>query len=241
MTKEKIQMRTYESLDIGEVQIIGDFTEGLPMWSINHYIEEFCNNYNKILIIRRICELLQNGANDNQFLVARKSADLFPKTSIEYDFSYDESNYIVLTTKGEDPKKFWHIIVNYVRPIVFYREGDQILPLIDITDADAIKITSFSYNSPVEINVQGAIGGIIDIANARNRREMEEERHIANQIGDSVENIERIARASQVVNDRRTPQGVQYYANNALEDLMKKQEKLNAKLGIRINRIDARI
>lgn len=233
-------MREYRTPNIGTVQIIGYRTEGLPMWSINHYIEEFCNNYNKILLIRRICELMQDGANDNQFLIAKKSINLFPKTSIESIFTYNDEDYIILQSKEENAKDFWHIIVNYIRPIVFYKENDNILPLVDINTEDAIKIKSFSYNSPIELNIQGAIDGIIDIANAKNRREMEEERHIACLINESASNVERIVKASQVIDDVRTPQGVKYYANNALMDLMNKQEKLNEKLGIRIERIDIR-
>jgi len=112
--------------------------------------------------------------------------------------------------------------------------------LLDFNDDEAIKITSLNYNSPIIIDIWGAIEGLIDIANANNRRTMEEEEHMARQIGELTDNYARMASAYQVINDNRTPEGVKHYTNIGIEKLMQKQEMLNAKLGIRIDRVDIR-
>lgn len=230
--------RKYYKSVIGEIKLIGVNTEGLPMWSINHYIDSFCNNYNKILIVRRICELIQQGAYDNQFIIAKKSADLFPTKLVKDSFNWESDRYIVLSSKGEEPKEFWHIIKSYVRPMVFYKEGSDILPLIDYNDDDAIKVTSMKYNSPVQINLKGATGALLDLINEPNRREMEDERHVSELLNNSIKNINDIASASQTINDVRTPDGVKHYANATLNDLIRIQDKLNKKLGIRADKID---
>lgn len=243
--------------DIGNIEIIGENTFGLPMWSINYFIQEFCRNYNRLIIITRICRLAQMGASDNQFIVAKRSASLFPdktiKDTFDYnyyknyivltmeDFDHNYENYILYTNKEENHVKFWHIINNYARPMVFYKHGRDIYPLIDITYEDAIKITRLSYNSPVEINIQGAINGLIDLATAGKRFIMYEEEHTARQIGLLADNYRRISLASQVISDPRTPRGIQHYAQMGLESLLEKQAKLNERLGIRLQRIDKKL
>jgi hypothetical protein len=225
---------------IGIISIVGADIDNLPMWSINKYSEEFCNNYNKIMTVRRICELMHDGAYDDEFFVAKKSEELFPSESANVTFTHETDRFVRLATKSQNPEEFWRIIKDYVRPVVFYTGGDVPIKLVDYTDDGAIKIRKLSYNSPPSWDIQGTINGLIDVANAGNRRAMEEESHISNQIGAGFENMERYARASQVINDPRTPEGVKHYANNLLNDLTKKQEKLNKKLDIRVNKIDIR-
>jgi hypothetical protein len=184
---------------------------------------------------------MHRGASDSDFFVALKSEELFPSDSNSLIFSNNSEKFLMLATKNDNPDEFWRIIKDYIRPIVFYTGDDEPIKLVDYTDEDAIKIIKLSYNSPPTWDIQGAINGLIDIASAGNRREMEEENHISNLIGNGIENAEKLARASQVVNDPKTPAGVKHYANNLLEELTKKQEKLNQKLDVRINNIDLRI
>lgn len=230
-----------ENSSLGYIKLVGYDTENVPMWSINHYIEEFCNNYNKLLIIKRICELSANGAYDSQFLVAKSSASLFPTKSLENTFSYNNEKYEVLTTKSENPEHFWHIISNYVRPIVFFKSDGGVFPLVDFIDIDAIKITAMSYNSPVNIDISGALNGLVDLANAKNRREIDEERHISDMIGESANNTSRIISTYDVVNNSNVPEGIKRYANLNLEKLLERQSKLNEKLDIRIERINRKV
>lgn len=239
--RRDIKLIEFESKELGTIKLIGDKAEEFPMWSINRYIDETCNNYNKILIITKICELLQNGAIDSQFVVAKKSVMLFPKKSIKELFEYKEDNYIKLTTKDNNPEAFWHIIFNYSRPIVFFCERNTFTPIIDFKDEDAIKVTSLSYNSPPIFDISGAIETLYDLALAGKQDEREEEEHIARQLGESADNYRRIASASQVINDVRTPDGVRQYAMKGLEEIQEKQNILNKKLGIRIANINKKI
>lgn len=225
--------------EIGSMRIIAENTEGMPMWAVNHYVTEFCNNYNKILLVQKICLLMQQGYYDEQFYVTKKSAVAIPSKNLFKSFTYSDKKFIILTTKGENPKEFWNRIFNYVRPNVFVKDfNGDFFPIMDFEDDDAIKITSMSYNSPVKLDIKGAVDSLIDIANAGNRSEMEEENHIAEQIEQGAKNYESIARASGIVNSENTPDGVKHYANQGLKDLLEKQAILNKKLGIRTQRID---
>lgn len=235
-------MYDFKKYDLGQVTLIGENTRELPMWSINYFLQEYCNNYSKLLIIQRICELSQQGIPDKCIFVAKKSADLFPKDSFTNTFqNYNNYDYVVLSEKEEDPEKFWHITLNYVRPIVFYRDCGTSYPIYDFTYDEAIKISRLTYNSPINFDVHGVIDSLIDLAQAPAKQQMYEEEHIARQIEQLADNYNEIARASQTINDPRTSDGIRNYANQGLAQLMKKQGQLNEKLGIRIDRIDSRI
>lgn len=227
--------------EVGTIRVIGENTEDLPMWAINRYISEFCNNYNKIIVVQKICMLLQNGYHDDQIYVAKRSAEVLPDKNLEDSFSYSAKKFIVLGTKKSSPDEFWHIVFNYVRPVVFVKDFDgNFYPLLDFDDIESIKITQMSYNSPVKWDIRGAINGILDIANANNRKNMEEADHIASQIEQGAKNYIQIARASQIIGNPRTPQGVQVYATKGLDELLEKQAVLNERLGIRTQKIDQR-
>lgn len=224
----------------GIVKLIGDGASEFPMWSITKYLEDTCNNYNKLLQIVRTCMYLQHGY-DSELWVAKKSVFLFPDKSLEEYFTFKEQNYIKIATKAIDSERFWYIVTRYVRPIVFIKRHDNFIPLVDFINDDAIKIRSLSYNSPPLFDIEGVVGTIIDLAYAGKRDAREEEEHIARQLGESADNCRRIAHASQVINDERTPRGVKVYANNALSEIMAKQAVLNKKLDIRIAKIDRKV
>lgn len=230
-------MKKKEHSQLGSVKLIGS-NEDLPMWSVIKYIEDTCNNYNKVLLLIKICEHLQFGGNDQELWIAKKSMSLFPAKSIEESSAFKKENYIKLTIKDDRPEFFWHIITNYVRPMVFSKNEDEFTPLVDFVDEDAIRISSFSYNSPPIIDIAGALGTLINLAYAGEKNNREEEDHIARQLGEAANNYRQIAFASQVINDPRTPEGIKIYANNALLEIMLKQEVLNKKLGVRVDRID---
>ena len=234
-------MRIIEKDEIGSIHIVGENTDTLPMWSINYYIQQFCNNYAKVIIIRRICELAQEGATDYQFLVAKKSASIFPTKSIEETFKYEEDRYLIITSKEQNPDKFWKTIMSYSRPMVFFKDRDKVIPLYDFYYEEAIKLTDLSYHCPIQIDFQGMIDGMIDLVQASSNHEMAQEEHINRQIGVAADNTERICRAAQTINDPRTPEGIKEYANRSLQGLLTKQEQLNRKLGARLDRVDRRV
>lgn len=233
-------MKKSEHSQLGTIKLIGN-DANFPMWSIIKYIEDTCNNYNKVLLIIRICEHAQMGGSDSELWVAKKSMAPFMNKSIGKSFTFKEDNYVNLATKTENPKLFWHIVINYSRPMVFLRKNNDFIPLVDFIDDEAIKVISFSYNSPPMFDIEGVVNTLVDIGYAGKRNSREEEEHIARQLGESAENYRRIAFASQVINDEKTPEGIRKYANNALADIMLKQEVLNKKLGIRVEKINKRV
>ena len=110
--------------------------------------------------------------------------------------------------------------------------------MIDVYDDDSIKITSLKFSSPPIIDARGIISSLIDLSYAGERNKRDEESFINNQIGQAATNMISMTRAYQVVNNCNTPQGVKVYAENMLDQLFAHQERLNNKLGIRIESID---
>lgn len=76
-------------------------------------------------------------------------------------------------------------------------------------------------NSPIEVNLGGAIGALSDLIYAGNREQRLQEEHELHQIGQSARNIRDIVTASQVINDPRTPQGIRAYAEQQLNLIVK--------------------
>lgn len=231
-------MYDFKKYELGQVTLIGENTKELPMWSINYFLQEYCNNYSKLVMIQRICELSQQGIS---IFVAKKSAELFQYNSLTdtlVNYYYDS---IRLLEREEDTEKFGHIVLNYVRSIVFYKHLGKIYPIYDFAYDEAIKISRLTYNSQINFDIHGVIDSLIDLAQVPAKQQMCEEEHIAKQIGQLADNYNAIARASQTINDPRTPIGISQYDNQGLKQLMEKQGKLNEKLGIRIDRIDRKI
>lgn len=242
---------------LGSIRLTGMNTENISMDALNYFLREFCNNYRKIEIIKRICILKQRGIMDSQFLLARRSANILAKRpestnyeiphkmlySVENSKYYEANNnsYIILGGKDTSPSDFWEGISRRERPTVVLYENSKLIPLFDIFGRDAIKVTSLQYSSPVVIDAQGVIGGLIDVAFAGGRNQRDEETFINEQIGKTADNVSKIARAYQIVSDHKTPPGVKAYAENTLSHIQEQQGRINELLDIRINRIDATI
>jgi hypothetical protein len=249
----------------GKVSLIGIEDDNISSYLINNYLNRFCNNYLKVEIIKRVCILKQVGFEDSQFILAEKSADLFinerkfisrrkPTEALincvlkneNFDRYYHRyptyhlGDYIILASKS-NPRLFWNGIYKRSRPVVFLETRGNLIPLIGIFDEEAIKVTALSYNSPLKIEMTGLGGTLVDLFYARSRNQRDEEIFINNQIGQSADNIYGITRASQIVQDERTPAGVRQYAQNTLEQLLDNQAKMNERLGIRIQKLDKTI
>lgn len=208
--------------------------EGLPAWAITHYLQQTEINYQKFVLVERICELIANGLDPNSLVVATSSADVFPKKSFEYS---DFDDFKVLADKEDSAKKFWHVISRHHRPVVFYRDRGRFIPIFELNDDNSLIIRNVGVNSPVNISFEGAGGAISDIYYAsererRNRTQWENE-----QIGQTARNVEDIVRASSIANNMNVPEGVRIYANAILEQALKRQEKLNEEIGMSNARI----
>ena len=224
--------------EIGKVRLIGEKTEGIPMWGINHYFKTLCDNYAQLVMLVRMCASLWDGA-DSKVVISNESVPLaYDKQKIER-FMFKNKDCL---DYQENEESFWSCFHRRERPIVYRRtcEG-KLLPLYSYFEEEAIKITGVSYNSPISIEMQGVVDGLLDLAMAKPRYEMERAEHEAWQVSYLAQGYESIARAAQVVSDPRTPDGIRQYAKDGLLRLLIKQGKLNDQLGIREDRIDRKI
>ncbi|AEG60359.1 hypothetical protein [Desulforamulus ruminis] len=227
-----------KGLEVIKVKFVG--IEGLPVWSILHFLERTCLNHLKLVTIQRICELSAEGYPDGCFSVASSSAEIFPGRSFLHK-QPAPAKLIVLTEKAESPADFWNVIRNFKRPMVYFTEGNHKIPLYDFTYEEAARIWSFKEQSPPVGEIIGAGGALLDLLYAAEREEREKDEHINRQIGQTAENIDRMVRASQTIASAKTPDGIKVYAESILKDLMQKQSQLNKKIGIHNQEIDTNI
>lgn len=228
--------------DVGKVCIIGENTEEVPMWVINHYFKTFCDNYVKIILLTRLCELYQNGVRSDRIFISKKSIPVLSQKRDIEKFMYNNDDVIDYFVKKDTPKKFWDMFNRCARPMIYYREkGHGLIPLYEYKSDVAVKICYVSYNSPIEYIVKGAIDVLTDLTINNARYRHEEEEHAARQISNLANGYTSIVRAYQVIDDPRTPEGVKRYASDALATLLEKQNKLNENLGIKLDNIDTRL
>lgn len=119
-------------------------------------------NYSKVLQIMRMVELIDSGADDEQFCVAGYSADLYRQGSIAQE---DPDALIILAQKEESADQFWYHVRSLRRPIVFFRSGAStrwtsslVRPLYSGSDPDALRITEGTVISPFRISFEGLDG-----------------------------------------------------------------------------------
>lgn len=235
-------MDMYFDEEIGSISIIGENTENIPMWTINHYFKTYCDNYVKLILLTRLCRLYQRGMRLDEIVISAKSIPVSSdKNSID-KFMYCNKNVVEYVAKEEEPNKFWDIFNRCERPMIYYCDNnDGLIPLYDYSGKEAIKICKISYNSPIVSVIKGCVDSLLDLTIEGRRLEMEEEAHVARQIISLADGYASLAKAAQIINDDRTPTGVKMYAMSALNKLMDKQGKLNEQVGIRIDKIDTRI
>lgn len=219
-----------DNLRVGSLRITG--REGLPFWTIVHFIDKTISNHMKVTTIQRICELTAKGFSDQCFSIATNSVNVYQEYPLnENDFS----NYISLASKEDSPEEFWQHIGRLKRPVVFFHNENQKIPLYDFTYEEALRVKYFSENSPFEAEFRGSNGSLEDLFLLKEGdNDVSQIDLINSQIRKSAENIESIARASQVINDPNTPIGVRINANRQLDILLKAQERLNHRIGVRV-------
>lgn len=111
--------------------------------------------------------------------VAKRSAELFSHNSLTntlVNYYYDS---IRLLERGEDIEKFWHIVLNSVRSIVFYEHLGKICPIYDFAYDEAIKISRLTYNFLINFDIHGVIDRLIYLAQSPAKQQMCEEKHIS--------------------------------------------------------------
>lgn len=209
--------------------------EELPAWAITHYLQQTEINYLKLVLVERICDLIANGMEPDSFVVAASSVELFPKKVIQYE---DFNNFEILAAKEESAKKFWNVIARHHRPMVFYKEGNNFVPVYNPNDENSLVIRNVGVNSPVNLSLEGAGGAITDIYYASEREQRQRTQWENEQVGQVARNVDDIVRASTTANLPGVPEGVRAYAQAILEQAMKRQEKLNEEIGMTNARVD---
>jgi hypothetical protein len=209
--------------------------EDLPSWAITHYLQQTEINYLKFVLVERICDLISNGLDPNSLVVATSSAEIFPKKAIQHS---DFKNFEILAEKDESAKKFWHVIARHHRPMVFYKEGNNFVPVYIPNDDNSLIIRNVGVNSPVNLSLEGAGGAITDIYYASEREQRQRTQWENEQVGQVARNVDDIVRASTTANQPGVPEGVRAYAQAILDQAMKRQEKLNEEIGMSNARVD---
>ncbi|MDD2368505.1 MAG: hypothetical protein PHQ90_04320 [Sulfuricurvum sp.] len=197
--------------------------------AISHYVQQTDINYVKLMIIQKICTLIKDGLDPDQLVVASKSADLFNTTQTAYN---DYDDFFILAKKGESAKDFWNVINRHYRPVVFYKQNNEYIPIFNYQDEDRLIIRNLSVNSPVNMSFEGAGSALADLYYAPEREQRNRIQWQNEQIGQVVSNINEIGKASSTINDPAVPEGVKRYAENILNQVMQRQEKLNAEIGL---------
>lgn len=110
--------------------------ENLPMWSILHYLLEFNSSYNKLALINKVCDYLEDCNNKAQIVIANYSIDTYSyedlvlsidddviKRSLPYIELIDDERTlnllksIYLFTKSQDRRNFCSL---YENPELFW-------------------------------------------------------------------------------------------------------------------------
>jgi len=210
----------------GQLRLISE--KSFPVWSIVHYLNRLSTTYLKLLTIERVCEALADGCYDQDLLVAEESAKLI---STEPFIHEKEAPYKILANKGEDYKEFWKIIKSHHRPVVFRRQGNKFLPLINLPNDDLI-IKKLTVTSPPDITVTGVGSTLTDLYYAGEREERHRQDHANRQIGQTARNIGDIASAHAMLNNPNLSLGMKAYLETLIIGLVDRQDGLNREMGL---------
>ncbi len=204
-------------------------TKDILPWRLGEYITRTSGNYLSVLYAAVISQCYwDHKVVDSDFVVAERLPKRWEAGGLAYD---EEGNYVSLTEKAENPQSFWQIIQERPQAVVYRREDEHYKPLI-WTHEYELKIVELKLHSPPSIDLSGWAPALVDLYYASEREERARVDFQKRQIEQIGRNVENVVRASQVVEDQRTPQGVKTYARELLQQALDAQAKLNDKLGI---------
>src|SRR5262245_857003 len=96
-----VRMAEHE-IELGRAKVFSD--RSFPVWSLGHYLTSTESHYLKLVQIRQIVELIDDGAMDAQFGVAAASAELYPEEGMPVR---DPFQLTILAEKGGSADQFW--------------------------------------------------------------------------------------------------------------------------------------
>ncbi|WCE32156.1 hypothetical protein [Vibrio sp. SCSIO 43137] len=226
----------------GKIRVTGD--KDLPVWSIAHYLDQTSSNYNKLMMISRMCELTAEDIDQKDFLISKESIDVFSDKGVQFGV-FKEHLDINLDRKGDDPSKFWNILRTYKRPVIYYRSENNVIPVFDPDGQYKFKVTKLEVNSPPSFDITGFVGGLAELITAGRNDRREERRLQIDEIeaenrilGQRAQNLERLATASAALNKEGVHAGIKRYAELEINHIMDAQARLNKKASINSLNVD---
>jgi len=225
--------------------IKGDRT--LPIWDISHYLDQTSSHYHKLVTICKMCELTAEGVEQSDFVISAKSIDVFQDEGISYGVFKD---HLALDTqrKGEDAEKFWKILRNYKRPVVYYKTGSSYVPVFDPSGDDEFKVTKMEVNSPPIFDIGGIGSALSELFSAGRQDQREQIRlqqdtleHQNRLLEQRARNLSELSRASEVLNREGVHPGIRYYAEQEINQIMESQKRLNSRASISGGQIDGEV
>lgn len=233
-----------------KVSIVGENTEGLPMWSITNYFDELCCNYYKLLMVEQLAYMLNQGNQPINFAIGKMSLPLRPtkRTTNTYLYNY-KNTFISLIKNQEVNDEFWNVFKKYSRPMIYYlgtKNRAELSPLYDYTNDEAFKITDISYHCPIESTISAVGSVLISLVEAGrdDKRKIEEHSKIMEILEIVKENAYmdqniKLMQTDIFLNNPNVSEGIKAYIRENRDYIIDKQSRENVYLGVR--RIDCSI
>ena len=147
--------------------------KSFPAWTFAHYVYALKKNYRKLTIISRIIELIEAGAEDQNFKVAFESIEVFQDTPISVEKFDRYANFL---SKSDDYIEFWRLVGNLDRPAVFYRTTEE-QNWERVYKPEEFRILEAKLDSPFTIKIEGLAENINDLRFAKDREKRLAEAH----------------------------------------------------------------
>lgn len=121
-----------------------------PHWAMSHTIDFIGQYYMKLQMLDSMVNLYENGARDEDFILASNSIDVYSslpeKRSLERYIETDFGTYIVLERKSHNARLFWNKFHNLKRPIIMLRRNGEYE--YTYSEEEAIRFYRIETNSP---------------------------------------------------------------------------------------------
>lgn len=130
----------------------------LPHWLLAKSILLLGNSSMKLIQLKQMQILYNEGASDEDFIIGRKSLDAYLNTKILNDYvriDVEQDSYINLNRKSTDADSFWGTFQRLHRPLIFYRTSFGYKSLYDYNNSMVFK--NVGVNSPTVYRILGEI------------------------------------------------------------------------------------
>lgn len=219
----------------------------LPIWDISHYLDQTSSHYHKLVTICKMCELTAEGVDQSDFVISAKSIDVFQEEGVSYGV-FKVHLALDAQRKGENAEKFWRILRNYKRPVVYYKSDSCYVPVFDPRGDDEFKVTKMEVNSPPIFDIGGIGSALSELFSAGRQDHREQIRlqqdtleHQNRLLEQRARNLSELARASEVLNREGVHPGIRHYAEQEINRIMESQERLNSRASISGGQVDREV